>query len=249
MWRVGCLCVCVGALTTLRAALAEPAGEGVVSGEVVQQLPVLLPLRVPLLPLRSCGICNAYSPSAASTLPHTAPPRDVQLCFGSLSLLPRPRLPLARPGLRALLFRTVPGLATPCSLDPLGRPPPLDPLALCSAAWGRASSPPVAAAGLVADGVDGRASPAVLVGVTLPTMRCFGLAQEQVNSSSAASATIPKPVSANITRQNVMPAPSSSRSSSGGDTGAAGADGDGVMGGGWPVPTSALPCLRSKLYD
>ena len=60
------------------------------------------------------------------------------------------------------------------------------------------------------------------------------MAQEQVNSSSAASATIPKPVSAIITRQNgVMPSPSSSRSPSGGDTGAAGADGDGgVMGGG-----------------
>ena len=52
--------------------------------------------------------------------------------------------------------------------------------------------------------------------------------------------TIPKPVSAIITRQNgVMPPPSSSRSPSGGDTGAAGADGDGgVMGGGWPVPSA-----------
>ena len=74
-------------------------------------------------------------------------------------------------------------------------------------------------------------------------MRCFGLAQEQVNSSSAASATIPKPVSAIITRQNgVMPPPSSSRSPSGSDTGAAGADGDGgVMGGGWPVPKRLCP--------
>ena len=58
------------------------------------------------------------------------------------------------------------------------------------------------------------------------------MAQEQVNSSSAASATIPKPVSAIITRQNGVLS-SSSRSPSGGDTGAAGADGDGgVMGGG-----------------
>ena len=84
---------------------------------------------------------------------------------------------------------------------------------------------------------------AVRVGVTLPRMRCFGLAQEQVRISSTASATIPKPVSAIITRQNgVMPPPSSSHSPGGGDTGAAGAAGDGgVMGGGWPVPKRLWP--------
>ena len=191
-----------------------------------QQLPVLLPRRVSLLPPHSCCICSARSPPAVPALPSQLRDLQLQLCCGSLLPLPRTVRLRAKRGLGALLFRNVPGLAALYSLDPLGR------------------SGLVAAA--VAVGVGGRGTPAVGVGVTLPTVRCSGLAHAQINSSSAASATMPMHVSPTITGQNgVVPPPSSSGSPDGGDTGTGAAGGGGVMDGWWmPWAKRWMPLAR-----
>ena len=132
----------------------------------------------------------------------------MRFCCGSLLPLPSTVRSRAKGG--ELLLRNVLGFATLNSVDPLGV--------------------------VAVVGVDGRAPPALGLGATFPTVRCFGLAHAQTNSSSAASTTMPTHVSPIITGQNaVAPPPSSNGSPDSGDTGtggAGGAGGAGVMSGG-----------------